>query len=113
MQENDKPVFIYSTFPTAESAEAAGGALVDQGLAACVNILPGMTSIYHWEGKRQRESEVVMIIKTTAALADRVITETRKMHPYTNPALVVLPLSGGSTDFVDWILEQTSRPAAP
>jgi periplasmic divalent cation tolerance protein len=113
MQENDKPVFIYSTFPTAESAEAAGGALVDQGLAACVNILPGMTSIYHWEGKRQRESEVVMIIKTTAALADGVITETRKMHPYTNPALVVLPLSGGSTDFVDWILEQTSRPAAP
>ncbi len=113
MRENDKPVFIYSTFPTAESAEAAGGALVDQGLAACVNILPGMTSIYRWEGKRQRESEVVMIIKTTAALADRVITETRKMHPYTNPALVVLPLSGGSTDFVDWILEQTSRPAAP
>ncbi len=113
MQENDKPVFIYSTFPTAESAEAAGGALVDQGLAACVNILPGMTSIYRWEGKRQRESEVVMIIKTRAALADRVITETRKMHPYTNPALVVVPLSGGSTDFVDWILEQTSHPAAP
>jgi len=113
MQENDKPVFIYSTFPTVESAENAGAALVDRGLAACVNILPGMTSIYVWQGERHRESEVVMIIKTMASLADRVIAEARRLHPYTNPALVVLPLGGGSADFLDWIREQTSDPAAP
>jgi periplasmic divalent cation tolerance protein len=107
MQENDKPVFIYSTFPTAESAEAAGGALVDRGLAACVNILPGMTSIYRWDGKRQRESEVVMIIKTVAGCAEEAIGEARRQHPYTNPALVVVPLAGGSADFLDWIREQT------
>ena len=57
MRENDKPVLIYSTFPSAAEAERVGGALVDQGLAACVNIFPGMTAIYVWEGKRQRESE--------------------------------------------------------
>jgi periplasmic divalent cation tolerance protein len=113
MQENDKPVFIYSTFPTAQSAEAVGTALVDRGLAACVNILPGMISIYVWQGERHRDSEVVMIIKTRAGLADRVIGEARKMHPYTNPALVILPLAGGSADFLDWIREQTARPAAP
>jgi periplasmic divalent cation tolerance protein len=109
MQENDKPVFIYSTFPTMETAESVGGALVDQALAACVNILPGMISIYYWQGEPHRESEVVMIIKTQAKLADRVIAEARKLHPYTNPALVVLPVAGGSADFLDWIREQTSR----
>lgn len=113
MPENDKPVLIYSTFPNKESAEAAGGALVDQGLAACVNILPGMTSIYVWEGKRHREGEVVMIIKTRGALAKRVIGEARRLHPYTNPALLVLPVTGGSADFLAWISEQTSQRAAP
>ena len=112
MRENDKPVFIYSTFPTVESAESVGGALVEGGLAACVNILPGMTSIYVWQGARHRDSEVVMIIKTMADLADRVIAEARRQHPYTNPALVVLPVTGGSADFLEWIGQQTSRPAA-
>ena len=107
LRENDKPVLIYSTFPSLSEAERVGGALVDQGLAACVNILPGMVAIYVWEGKRQRASEVAMIIKTRAALASRVVAEARKLHPYANPALLVLPISGGSQDFLDWIREQT------
>jgi periplasmic divalent cation tolerance protein len=81
LRENDKPVLIYSTFPSAAEAERVGGMLVDQGLAACVNIFPGMTAIYVWEGKRQRESEAAMIVKTRAALASRVIAEARKLHP--------------------------------
>ena len=64
MQENDKPVLIYSTFPSPEAAEAVGRELVEGRLAACVNILPGMTSIYRWEGAIARDSEAVMIIKT-------------------------------------------------
>ena len=71
MDENDKPVLIYATFPSVAEAERIGGALVDQGLAACVNILPGMTAIYVWEGKRQRDSEAAMIIKTRANLAEQ------------------------------------------
>jgi periplasmic divalent cation tolerance protein len=110
----DKPevdtVLIYSTFPSPAEAERVGGELVDRGLAACVNILPGMTAIYVWEGKRHREAECAMLIKTRAALADTVIAETRKLHPYTNPALVVLPIAGGSRDFLSWIGEQTARP---
>ena len=107
MDENDKPVLIYATFPSVAEAERIGGALVDQGLAACVNILPGMTAIYVWEGKRQRDSEAAMIIKTRTNLAERAIAEGRKLHPYANPAFVVLPLSGGSEDFLRWIGEQT------
>ena len=108
MRENDKPVLIYSTFPSAAEAERVGAALVDQGLAACVNILPGMTAIYVWEGKRQRESEAAIIIKTRAVLAARVIAEARKLHSYTNPALLILPVEGGSEDFLRWIAEQTA-----
>jgi periplasmic divalent cation tolerance protein len=106
--ENDKPVLIYSTFPSAAEAERVGGALVDRGLAACVNIYPGMTAIYVWEGKRQRETETAMIIKTRAALASQVVAEARKLHPYSNPALLILPIEGGSEDFLRWIAEQTA-----
>lgn len=109
MSENNKLVLIYCTFPSLAEAERIGGMLVDRSLAACVNILPGMTAIYVWEGKRQREAEAAMIIKTRAELADTVIAETRKLHPYTNPALVVLPVTGGSEDFLRWIVEQTAK----
>ena len=108
MSENNKPVLIYSTFPSVAEAERIGGALVDRGLAACVNILPGMTAIYVWEGKRQSDTEAAMIIKTRASLADTVIAETRSLHPYSNPALVVLPIAGGSADFLAWITTQTA-----
>jgi periplasmic divalent cation tolerance protein len=111
LDENDKPVLIYATFPSAEEAERIGGALVERGLAACVNIFPGMTAIYVWEGKRERGSEAAMLIKTRGSLATRVIDEARKLHPYANPALLVLPVSGGSEDFLRWIAEQTATPA--
>lgn len=109
MDENDKPVLIYATFPSAAEAERIGGTLVDLGLAACVNILPGMTAIYVWEGKRQCDSEAAMIIKTRSSLAESAIAEGRKLHPYSNPAFVVLPLEGGSQDFLRWIGEQTKH----
>ena len=110
MDENNKCVLIYSTFPSPAEAERVGGELVDRGLAACVNVLPGMTAIYVWEGKRQREAEAVMIIKTRADLAETAMAEARKLHPYANPALVVLPIEGGSQDFLRWIGEQTQPP---
>ena len=111
MHENDKPVLIYSTFPSPTEAERVGAALVDGGLAACVNIFPGMTAIYIWEGARQRESETAMFIKTRAALARRVIDATLSLHPYTNPALIVLPVIDGSEAYLGWIAAATAAPA--
>ena len=112
MKENDKPILIYSTFPSLEAAERVGGELVDAGLVACVNIIPGMTAIYIWQGQRQRDSECVMLMKTRAGLAETVIAQARSLHPYTNPALIVLPVSGGSEDFLRWIEAQTAAARA-
>jgi periplasmic divalent cation tolerance protein len=110
LHENDKPVLIYSTCPSTAEAERIGAMLVERGLAACVNIFPGMTAIYIWEGKSQRDAEAGMIIKTRGSLADTAIAEARKLHPYTNPAFVMLPIDGGSEDFLRWIAEQTAQP---
>jgi periplasmic divalent cation tolerance protein len=70
-----------------------------------------MISIYVWNGERCRESEVVMIIKTRRTLAERVIEEVRNRHPYQNPALLILPVDGGSEPFLNWVLTQTSADA--
>ena len=107
MQQYDKAVVIYSTFPTLETAEAAGSALVAAKLAACVNILPGMVSIYVWQGERHRDAETVMLIKTRAALADAAIAEAKQLHPYSNPAFLILPVEGGAEPFLQWIMAQT------
>jgi periplasmic divalent cation tolerance protein len=112
LRENDKAVLVYTTFPSADAAEAVGGALVEAGLAACVNILPGMTSIYAWKGVRHRDSEVVMIIKTRSALVGRVVAESKSRHPYDNPAILILSVEGGSEAFLDWIAKQTGHPSA-
>ena len=107
MDNANKTVFVYATFPSPESAEAVGAALVDRGLAACVNIIPGITSLYIWQGKRCRDAETAMLIKTRAQLADLVVAEAKVLHPYDNPALVVLPVAGGSAEFLAWVGEQT------
>jgi len=114
LRTNDKAVLVYATFPSLAEAEEVGAALVDSGLAACVNILPGMVSIYVWKGERHRDAEVVLIAKTRPALADDVISETRRRHPYENPAVLVLAVETGSEPYLDWIGAQTAsrRPSA-
>lgn len=110
MQDDDKPVLVYTTYPNAEAAEKTGTSLVEAGFAACVNIIPGMTSIYRWEGSLQRDSEIVMVIKTCSSLADAVIETVKAQHPYTTPAALILPITGGSKDYINWLLRETATP---
>ena len=112
MQENDKPVLVYSTFPSAEAAETVGRELVEQRLAACVNILPAMTSIYRWEEAIARDAEAVMLIKTRRSLASRVMDEVRARHSYENPALLVLEVADGAPGYLRWLLEGTIGPGS-
>jgi periplasmic divalent cation tolerance protein len=113
VQENDKPVLIYSTFPAPDAAEGVGRELVEKRLAACVNILPAMTSIYRWEGVIARDSEAVMIIKTRQSLAARVIEAVKARHTYSTPAIVVLEAIGGAEDYLRWMMEETAAMDVP
>ena len=103
----ERAVFVYTTWPTAIEAEAAGRILVERRLAACVNILPHMTSIYHWEGALERGEEAVMIIKTRASLAGEVSDAVKNIHTYETPAILVMPLESVEKSYLGWLLEAT------
>ncbi len=105
----ERAVFVYTTYPSIVEAEQAGRALVEQRLAACVNILPGMVSYYWWEGKVDRGNEVVMIIKTRASLAREVERAVKKAHSYTTPALLVIPLKSVEKTYLGWLMAETAK----
>lgn len=107
MDSNDKPVLVYCTFPDAATARMIGRGLVEQRLAACVNVLGAMTSIYNWGGELHEDGEVAALVKTVAARADEVIAFVKSRHPYDTPALLVLPVTGGSAEFLAWIASET------
>lgn len=106
-QTSPDVVLVYMTFPDADVAATVGEVLVGDQLAACVNILPGMVSIYRWQGETHRDAEAVMIVKTRRTLADAVMAAARERHPYENPAMLVLPVIGGAPQFLDWIMAGT------
>jgi periplasmic divalent cation tolerance protein len=103
----DRAVMLYTTFPSVVEAEKAGKTLVEDRLAACVNILPGMVSHYRWQGAVERGEEVVMIIKTRASLAEPVRAAVKGSHPYDTPAIVVLPIESVDETYFAWIMAST------
>lgn len=102
--------FLYVTAPDAETAERIGRALVEERLAACVNILPGMRSIYRWRDDIEAADEAIMIVKTTAAAANKARDRILALHPYETACVVSLPLSenGSNRAFIDWVTGETS-----
>jgi periplasmic divalent cation tolerance protein len=105
----ERAVFVYTTYPSIVEAERAGRALVERRLCACVNILPGMVSYYWWQGTIERGEEAVMIIKTRASLAERASAAVKDLHPYTTPAILVLPVESVDQGYFDWIIGETAR----
>lgn len=105
----ERAVLLYTTYPSVVEAEQAGRALVEQRLCACVNILPGMLSLYWWQGKIDRGEEVVMIIKTRVSLAEPVRAAVKQMHSYSTPAVLVLPVESIDPDYHAWIMAETKE----
>ena len=101
-------VLVYATFPSAELAEETGRKLLELQLAACINILPSMTSIYRWQGAIETAREVVLIAKTMPARADAVTANIIAAHPYETPAVLVIPVMGGSASYLHWIGQEAS-----
>jgi periplasmic divalent cation tolerance protein len=103
----DRAVMLYTTFPSLVEAETVGKTLVEDRLAACVNILPGMISHYRWEGAIERAEEAVMLIKTRASLAETVRAAVKTSHPYETPAILVLPIESVDETYFGWIMDST------
>jgi len=99
---------VYMTMENRDQAREIGRVLVRERLAACVNIIDQMNSIYWWEGKVQEESETVMIAKTRAALVPELTERVKKLHSYDVPCVVSMQLLEGNQDFLDWIGRETS-----
>jgi periplasmic divalent cation tolerance protein len=99
--------FVYITASSVEEAEIIGRNLVSRKLAACVNIIDGMKSIYHWEGKIETGNEVVLIAKTKEALVDELTENVKALHSYKVPCIVSMPIQGGNTEFLNWIRNET------
>jgi periplasmic divalent cation tolerance protein len=84
--------------------------VVDKKLVACANIYPPMKSVYVWEGKREEVAEVAAFFKTRRALVEEAMAELWADHSYSVPCFIVLPIEGGSPDYLAWLREQTERP---
>ncbi len=100
-------IVVYITAPSQAEAEKIGAALVEARLAACVNILPSITSIYSWKGEICREAEVLMIVKSRRSIFDRLIEKVKQLHTYSLPEIIALPILAGSEDYLTWIRENT------
>ncbi len=105
-----KAVFIYTTLPDMDTAREIGEALVKERLAACVNLFPGMHSIYEWQGRLEHDKEVAAIFKTTPERAEAAEARIAALHPYEVPAILRLPVEHVNAPYLDWLTRQT-RPA--
>jgi periplasmic divalent cation tolerance protein len=94
---------IYVTTPTREAAEQIAEAVVTEHLAAGANILDGVTSFFHWDGKLCRKKEAVLILKTPEEKTEALTARIRALHSYECPCVVVLPIEGGNPEFLKWI----------
>jgi len=99
---------MFTTTPTREDAQTIARLLIEEKLAACVQLLP-IESFYVWQGKTQNEAEVLLLIKTRTALFENAIARIKQIHSYTVPEIVAVPFAAGFSGYLDWIGENTAK----
>ena len=102
-------IIVLTTWPLDKDVEGIATTLVKERLAACVNIMPAMKSIYAWKGVIERSDERQLLIKTTSSRLRELETRLRSLHPYEVPEFVVIPIAEGSHDYLSWVVENTSK----
>ena len=101
-------VVVFITVPSREVAQQIANLLVESNLAACVNIIPGISSIYQWQGEVEQDSELLLVAKTQRALFDQLVAVVVKNHPYDVPEVIALPIVAGSEEYLTWIRNETA-----
>jgi periplasmic divalent cation tolerance protein len=105
MTEQDKLIVVLTSCPNQEVAGQLSRALVMEGLAACVNAVPGVASTYIWKGEVQTDSEVLLLIKTTETRFEALKSRIAALHPYELPELVAIPVCAGAENYLAWVRE--------
>jgi periplasmic divalent cation tolerance protein len=105
-------VIVLTTFPADKDPLTLARTLVDEQLAACVNVLPAMRSIYVWKGAAEQADEQQLVIKTVTERVAAVEARIRQLHPYDVPEFIVIPIVQGSADYLSWLAGNT-KPVSP
>jgi len=100
-------IIVLITASSKDEAARVGTALVDEHLAACVNIVPQIRSLFFWEGKTQDQDEILLVVKSRLPLLERIIARVKALHSYTVPEIIALPIIGGSPEYLHWLDEET------
>jgi periplasmic divalent cation tolerance protein len=104
----DDVLLAFCTCPDEALALSLAETLVDEGLAACVNLLPGVRSIYVWQGQRHSDAEVLLLIKTAAARFPELAARLRRLHPHDLPEIMAVPIRHGLPDYLNWVITCTT-----
>ncbi len=108
MNTTDDIRLLYCTCPDTETAQKIARALVESKQAACVNIVPGLRSIYHWKGEVQEDAECLLLIKTQAPRVTSVTESILSLHPYELPEVIAVPVIAGYAPYLDWVRDNST-----
>ena len=96
-------IVVFITVPGREEGDKIGKMLVEERLAACVNVLPGITSHYIWEGKLESSPEALLVVKTGANRFEQLRSRVLELHPYNVPEIIAIPIVAGDPGYLDWV----------
>ncbi len=103
---------VWVTAPDVETATRIARTLVEERWIACANLVPGVRSIYRWQGRVEDEAEVLLVMKTSADRCEALAARVKELHPYELPEVIALPVVGGSGAYLDWVVEAVAAPIA-
>ena len=101
--QSDHPIICLITAPNREEGLHIAHILVEEKLVACVNLIPGLTSIYHWKGEICRDEEVLLMAKSLESRLGEIIRRVTELHSYEVPEIIAIPIEGGSEPYLNWI----------
>jgi periplasmic divalent cation tolerance protein len=105
----EQAIVVVTNVPDVETARRIARLLVEQRLAACVNILPAVQSVYRWQGALEEASEVSLLIKSTARRYSELEAAIKAGHPYDMPEIIALPITNGSPQYLSWVESETKK----